>query len=77
MLKNTTAKGTNEMTTEQRRIIAEWQFTGGWLVMWPDGNVEWYPSKGAIQRAIKRSATADIDIAEVEYRDEPTQHAGV
>ncbi len=55
------------MKVARRRVIAEREGPG-WLVMWPDGSVEWFASKAAVLRAVKRTATADVDIAEVEWR---------
>ncbi len=55
------------MRAARRRVIAE-RDGPGWLVMWPDGSAEWFASKAAVLRAVKRTATADIDIAEVEWR---------
>lgn len=58
------------MITTRRRIIAE-RHDAGWLVMWANGAVEWFPSKAAVLRAIRQSAArlgSDIDIAEIEWR---------
>ena len=54
-------------TVECRRVIAE-RDGSGWLVMWPSGQVGWFPTKSAVLAAIKKSAQADIDLTEVEWR---------
>lgn len=55
------------MIVESRRVIAE-RDGDGWLVMWPDGRVEWFPTKTAVLAAVRKSAMADIDVTEVEWR---------
>lgn len=51
------------------RVVAEKQDGGGWLVMWPDGNVDWVASKRAVLAACKaRLGTADILVTELDWR---------
>jgi hypothetical protein len=52
---------------ETRRVIAEWDGQG-WLVMWPDGTVSGHGSKRSVLAAIRTSASADIDVATIEWR---------
>lgn len=53
-----------------RRVIAE-RASGGWLVMWADGAVEWFANRRAVLAAIRRTATGAVDVAEVEWREYP------
>lgn len=58
----------DHLTTTQRRVIAEEQDDGTWLVMWDDGRVDWFRTQSAVLNAVKKTAKADIDIAIIEWR---------
>ncbi len=52
----------------QERVIAE-KDADGWLVMWPDGNVDRYASKRGVLAAIKtRIGKADILVTTVVWQ---------
>jgi len=56
------------MDIRQERVIAE-SDGRGWLVMWPDGSVEWFATKADVLRAVgKRIGKADVLVSEVEWR---------
>jgi hypothetical protein len=57
------------MNVKTERVIVERE-DQGWLVMWPTGDVEWFPTKAKVERAIaKRLDGADILVTTVEWRD--------
>lgn len=63
-------------------VIAEFDTYGGWDVMWPDGTVDWYPTPGAVKRAITRrdaqsAKAARMVVTRLEWRNVPEGFAGI
>ncbi len=53
---------------KRERVVAE-RDGRGWLVMWPDGSVEWLATKRAVLAAVaRRIGTASVLVTEVEWR---------
>ena len=63
-------------------VIAEYDTYGGWVVMWCDGTVDWYPTPGAVNRAVGRRDAARakahrLAITRLEWRNVPAGFEGI